>query len=94
MGVGHSSLALGLKTPQLPPPKQKDPVPYKTWTASPDVDWLEIEKQLKGKGAPSGSSAQPARDDSEDDDEENNEDSDDDDEEEEENFDEEEDTDE
>ena len=53
-----------LKTPQLPPPKQKTPVPYKKWTASPDVDWLEIEKHLKG--APSGSSAQPAQDDDED----------------------------
>ena len=61
-----------LKTPQLPPPKQKDHVPYKQWTASSDVDWLEIKKQLKGMGAPSGSSAQPAHDDSEDDDEEDN----------------------
>ena len=62
-----------LKTPQQPPPKQKDPVPYKKWTASPDVDWLEIERQLKGMSAPSGSSSQPAHDDDGEDDEEDDE---------------------
>ena len=62
-----------LKSPALPPPKQKSPVPYKKWTASSNVDWLEIERQLKGMSAPSGSSSQPARNDDEEDDEEDEE---------------------
>jgi hypothetical protein len=34
-----------LKRSELPPPKQKTPLPYKTWTGS-SVDWVEMEKQL------------------------------------------------
>jgi hypothetical protein len=53
-----------LKRSELPPPKQKTPLPYKTWTGS-SVDWVEMEKQL-GLHT-SGSTAQQAQDDDDDD---------------------------
>jgi hypothetical protein len=52
-----------LKRSELPPPKQKTPLPYKTWTGS-SVDWVEMEKQLGIHT--SGSTAQQAQDDDDD----------------------------
>jgi hypothetical protein len=48
-----------LKQSELPPPKKKTPLPYKSWTGS-SVDWVEMEKQLGIH--PSGCSAQLDRD--------------------------------